>query len=112
LTPESFPRIMVRRWALANSRRSELIDVKFVRSSVFHYTLLLLAVAFGGFPVVGLRLSWGRVPGASWLRGLLVASALLGGFALSRLERTIPAMQPPSRSDETPVPPTSLIPTV
>ncbi len=71
--------------------------MKFVRSSVFHYALLLFALALGGFAVAGLRLPWGRAPGASWLWGLLVVSALLGGFALTRLERTIPEMQPPPR---------------
>lgn len=69
--------------------------MKSVRSSsVFHYTLLLVALALGGFGVAGLRLSWGRTHGGSWLWGLLVASALLGGFALKRLERAIPEMQP------------------
>lgn len=68
--------------------------LKLARSPIFHYSLLLVALALGGFAVAGLRTPWGRMPGGSWLWLLLVSSGLLGGLALRLLERSVPVAQP------------------
>lgn len=67
-------------------------------SPAYDYALVLTALLLGSVGVAGLRLPWGhRAAGSTVCWGLLIVSAVLGGFALRRLELALPEMQPAAR---------------
>jgi len=63
-------------------------DVKAWQMRRFYdYLLLVLSLCLGGYAVLSLRQPWAGKPAGGWLWWLLIAAGLLGGFALTRMER-------------------------